>query len=202
MNKLLPCAALATFLLSACNKPADTTTSEAPATVAAATDTPAAPVAEPAPATASPAPEAAMPAAPDANAAAANSDAEMDKAIDDALGDHATYRRVMEDFQKAVAAKDATAASALVHYPIDVEIAGKKTQLKNPSAFVKEYDKFMTPDIAKAITGTRYADAFANYKGVMLGRGEVWINGICKDSACKNVDVKVVTIQSTSDLSP
>ena len=30
----------------------------------------------------------------------------------------------------------------------------------------------------------------------MLGRGEVWINGICLDDACRTSEVKVVTIQS------
>lgn len=200
MNKLLIGTALATLLLGACNKQADTVAAQTTVAPAATADLPAAPAAE-ASAT-PPAAAAAVPAAAAANAPVANSDADMDKAIDDALGDHATYRKVMEEFQKAVAAKDANAASALVHYPIGVEIAGKNTVLRNAPAFVKEYDRFMTPDIAKAIVDTRYADAFVNYKGLMLGRGEAWINGICKDNACKNVDVKVVTLQSTSDLSP
>jgi hypothetical protein len=197
MEKLLLGTAFAALLLSACNKPADTAAPQTPVAAAATADLPAAPAESVA---AQPVPGTAVPAA--ANAPVANSDADMDKAIDDALGDHATYRKVMEDFQKAVAAKDATAASLLVHYPIGVEIAGKNTVLRNASAFVKEYDRFMTPDIAKAIVDTRYADAFVNYKGVMLGRGEAWINGICNDNACKDVDVKVVTLQSTSDLSP
>ena len=35
--------------------------------------------------------------------------------------------------------------------------------------------------------------------GVMFGNGEVWLNGICKDDACADFDVKIVTIQSTAD---
>jgi len=46
----------------------------------------------------------------------------------------------------------------------------------------------------------KYGDFFINYQGVMFGRGEVWINGICADSGCKQFDVKVVTIQDTSYL--
>ncbi|MET0580624.1 MAG: hypothetical protein ABWX88_00315 [Pseudoxanthomonas sp.] len=205
MNKFSFGIALTALMLGACSKPADPVAPETAAATPAPADeaTPAATepaVTEPA----VPAPVAAAPVAPDSEAAApaATSDADMDKAIDAALGDHAAYRKVMEDFQKAVAAKDAKAASVLVHYPIGVDIAGKNKVLKNAAAFVENYDKFMTPEIARAIIDTRYAEAFVNYKGVMLGRGEAWINGICKDNACKNVDVKVVTIQSTADLSP
>jgi len=60
----------------------------------------------------------------------------------------------------------------------------------------------MTPEIAKAITDTRYADVLVNYKGVMLGNGEAWINGICEHTACKNVEVKVVALQSPVVPSP
>jgi hypothetical protein len=45
-----------------------------------------------------------------------------------------------------------------------------------------------------------YGDLFINDQGVMFGRGEVWINGICADSGCKRFDVKVVTIRGTSYL--
>ncbi len=41
-----------------------------------------------------------------------------------------------------------------------------------------------------------------NDQGVMLGQGEMWINGVCLDTACKRVDVKIVTIQPRSPLSP
>jgi hypothetical protein len=32
----------------------------------------------------------------------------------------------------------------------------------------------------------------------MLGHGEAWINGLCRDNTCKDVEVRVVTIQPTS----
>jgi hypothetical protein len=194
----------AVFLLGACARPQQDP--QAPA-ASEAKATPATKVSEPAARTSAPTPAPAPDTASEATAAgsvaaATGSDADVDKAIDASLGDHAIYRKVIEDFQKAVVDKDAQAASALVHYPISVDIDGKNRVLRNEAAFVENYERFMTPEIAQAITGTRYGDAFVNYKGVMLGRGEAWINGICKDDACKNVDVKVVTLQSTSDLSP
>ncbi len=202
MSRSIVASAWITALLSACQPHAETTAADAPAvTEPAVSSAPSATTDPSATDTGAAAIDAAAPTAtiPDA---AGTSEADVDKAIDDALGDHATYRKVMEDFQKAVAAKDASATAALVHYPVVVEIAGKNTVLKDAAAFVEDYDKFMTPEIVKAITDTRYTDVMVNYKGVMLGQGEAWINSICKDNACRNVDVKVITIQPKSDLSP
>jgi hypothetical protein len=56
----------------------------------------------------------------------------------------------------------------------------------------------MTPPIAEAIKRQKYSQLMVNYKGVMFGNGEAWVNGICKDDACKDVDVRVVALQPTS----
>lgn len=188
MNKLI-CATVAAILLSACDKPS-------PAPVAPAADSPSstAPTAEPAaPETATAAPEAAAPASAAATDPAG--DKATDDAIDNALGDHVRYRDVIDRFQKAVADKDAKAVAALVHYPFGATIDGKSVVIKDPAGFVAHYDKIVTSPIADAIVKQKYADLFVNYKGVMFGSGQAWLNAICKDNACKAFDVKVVTIQ-------
>jgi len=128
-------------------------------------------------------------------------DSDGDKAVNDAidenLGDHTRYEAVIHQFQSAVAQGDKQAVASLVQYPFDTQIDGKSRRLKAPSEFVASYDDIVTPAIANAITSQKYADLFVNYKGVSFGNGEAWINGICKDGACKEFDVKVVTIQST-----
>ncbi|MBC7991490.1 MAG: hypothetical protein H7Y19_18180 [Luteimonas sp.] len=113
------------------------------------------------------------------------------------LGDHAAYRPVIDAFQQAVAAKDAQAVSKLVDYPFTASIGGQRTKIAAAEAFVAQYDRIVTPAIARAIGEQRYGSLFVNAKGVMFGRGEAWINGVCKDAACKNVDVRVVAIQPT-----
>lgn len=195
MNKFTTLAftasTLALLALAGCNKPG-AATAETPAADAAPAAT--ADMASPAPAA-----DAAAPVADAASAdaaAPAGDEAAVDQSIDNVLGDHATYRRVIADFQKAVAGHDAAAVASLLHYPIGVDIAGKNAVIKDAAEFTRDYDKFMTPQIAKAIIDTRYADVMVNDKGVMLGQGQAWVNGICKDSACKDVDVKVVTLQS------
>lgn len=119
----------------------------------------------------------------------------VNQTIDQQLGDHTKYQTVIVALQKAVAAKDAKGVAALVSYPIGVKVNGKETNIKSAAAFEKHYSAIMTPEITKAVNDQKYEDLFVNYQGIMFGDGQVWINGICKDDACKNFDVKVQTIQ-------
>ena len=196
--KLRLLATMSALLLSACDSHPPAEPAKAPS--AAAKVAPEAPA--PAAQTPSP-PMAASNAAPaEANApaqAAPIGDPAADQAVSDAidssLGDHQRYRPVIDAFQAAVAANDAARVATLVHYPIGVDIDGKPVVLKNEQEFVARYAQFMTPDIRDAIVATQYADLFVNYKGIMFGSGQAWINGICKDDRCKAFEAKVVTLQ-------
>ncbi|MFT3669651.1 MAG: hypothetical protein QM795_13985 [Pseudoxanthomonas sp.] len=120
---------------------------------------------------------------------------EMDKAIDDALGDHAAYRKLLEDLQVAVKNNDKAGVAALVDFPLEVTVAGKKTRVRNASEFAANYDGIMADEIKKAITEQRYEELTVNWQGVMIGNGQVWLNGICVDKACKQSSPRVVTLQ-------
>ena len=91
--------------------------------------------------------------------------------IDQLLGDHTKYEAVI------------------------TKIKGKNTLVKSPKTFVKNYDAIMTPKITDAVTKQDYEKLFVNATGIMFGDGQVWVNGVCKDKACKNFDAKVITIQ-------
>jgi hypothetical protein len=131
-----------------------------------------------------------IPAAP-----AAAQETSVDQSIDALLGDHEKFKTVIVALQTAVAAHDAAGVATLVRYPITLRINGKKMVIRSAKDFVKHYDAIVTPEIARAVTEEKYADLFVNSQGVMFGNGEVWLNGICRDSACKTFDVKVITIQ-------
>jgi hypothetical protein len=72
---------------------------------------------------------------------------------------------------------------------------GKPLKIADAAEFVREYDRIVTPDIARAITTQKYSQLMVNYKGVMFGNGEAWVNGICVDDACKDFNVRVVALQ-------
>lgn len=117
------------------------------------------------------------------------------QSIDQLLGDHTKYEAVINALQKAVAAHDAAGVAELVSYPIGVSVNGKETHIKSAKAFAEHYDGIFTPSITKAVTDQKYEDLFVNYKGIMFGDGQVWINGICHDNACKEFDAKIIAIQ-------
>ncbi|HEY5804207.1 MAG TPA: hypothetical protein VIT90_10990 [Lysobacter sp.] len=182
--------------------PAGPAVPAAPAAAAAATPAPAAPATDaPAPdSTAAAAP--AAPAAPDAKTAApAETEAaainEVNASIDSSLGDHGRYEPLIHDFQAAVVNADKDAVARMVHYPFGATIDGKTRVIKDPAGFVASYDRIFTPDIVKVVREQKYGDLFVNYKGIMFGSGQVWINGICAKNSrnCEQFEAKVVTIQ-------
>lgn len=128
-------------------------------------------------------------------AAAVDDPAAVNQSIDDVLGDHVRYETVIRQLQQSVAARDAAAVASLVDYPFSTVRDGEPLKVADAEAFVREYDRIVTPAIADAITKQKYSQLMVNYKGVMFGNGEAWVNGICRDNACKDVDVRVVALQ-------
>jgi hypothetical protein len=128
--------------------------------------------------------------------ALAQSDKEMNVKLDELLGQHEVYHSFFTDLKKAVSASDKNAVAAMVHYPITVSIGGKDVKIKSGKDFVSHYDHVFSDKIVTAIEKQNYAALFANDQGIMIGDGEVWINGICLDHDCKKQAVKIVTINS------
>jgi hypothetical protein len=126
----------------------------------------------------------------------------LDKSIDLSVGSHVKVQKLLTDLQQAVSLHNAPAVAALVHYPIKVNPGKHPITIKNPKAFIKDYDRIITPDIAAAIYKQKYDALFVNSQGVMIGDGEVWITGFCLDKNCKNSDIKIGTIQDTKNLKP
>lgn len=130
-------------------------------------------------------------------ARAGNTD--TDDWIDNSLvGNHLQYRATFDQLQQGVRGNDPAKVAATVRYPIKVTIKGKRTTIKSAGVFIRRYADIISPDIASVIKSQKYADVMLNNQGMMLGNGEIWINGICRNQACSKVDVKVITIQHTT----
>lgn len=136
----------------------------------------------------SPAPDAA--ATPAAPATAGASD--VRQRIDQVLGDAAQYEAVFNAFQKAVNGGDRAAVVEEVRFPLNIANGAKIT---GPGEFQRNYERILTPAVRKAIAAQKFDDVMVNQQGVMLGDGQVWLNGTCLDQACSRTEVKVVTIQ-------
>ncbi|HDS1551590.1 TPA: hypothetical protein QEK98_003866 [Stenotrophomonas maltophilia] len=170
-----------------------------PALLLAACSQPAAPPAEPAVdapppmeanAAATPAaePTAAAPAVPEAEAPAEDARAR----IESLLGDAAQFEKVFNAFKAAVVGGDRAAVVEQVRFPLNIS-DGKK--ITGPGEFQRNYEKIITPAVVKAVSEQDFGKAFVNQQGVMIGSGQVWLNGQCLDQACTKIEVKVITIQ-------
>lgn len=173
-----------------------------PALMLAACSQPAAPPAEPAAdapppmeasAPATPATSATEPAASAAAAPAAEAPAEDARArIETLLGDAAQFEKVFNAFKAAVVGGDRAAVVEEVRFPLNVG-GGKK--ITGPGEFQRNYEKIITPAVVKAVSEQDFGKVFVNQQGVMIGSGQVWLNGQCLDQACTKTEVKVITIQ-------
>jgi hypothetical protein len=126
----------------------------------------------------------------------------LDKSIDLSVGDHVKVQQLLTHLQQSVASHNAPSVAGLVHYPIKVNPGKKPFTIKNEKAFIKDYDRIITHDIQDAILKQKYENLFVNSQGAMIGDGEVWITGFCRDKSCKQSDIKIGTIQDTKNLKP
>lgn len=147
----------------------------------------------------SPAPDAAAPAAgaaapPTAGAAdtPASANGDVRQRIEQVLGDAAQYETVFNAFQKAVNGGDRAAVVEEVRFPLNIANGARIT---GPGEFQRNYERILTPAVRKAIAAQKFDDVMVNQQGVMIGDGQVWLNGTCLDQACSRTEVKVVTIQ-------
>ena len=75
-------------------------------------------------------------------------------------------------------AGDKNAVAAQVHYPIRVKLNQKTTEIKDKAAFVKNYDAIFTDKVQQALLDQKVEETFVNYKGVMVGNGELWFTAV------------------------
>lgn len=104
----------------------------------------------------------------------------------------------MKDFlkklQTALSANDKAAVAGMIKYPFKIYKDGvEKKSYPSEKEFVKDFDKFFTADVKKAVSDATYDSLFINAKGVMIGNGEVWMSGW--DEKLNPGPVKIIAVQ-------
>ena len=66
--------------------------------------------------------------------------------------------------------------SSMISFPLKVYVNRKKMTIKNDWSFIKYYNQIFNTKVKASIIHQPLADIFANSKGLMIGRGEIWIN--------------------------
>lgn len=123
-------------------------------------------------------------------------EASVDQQIENLLGPASDYKELFYAFKVALEEGKSDIVVSLVNYPITVRIDGSEETYSSEDELLAAYDDVFTDAIREAVANQDYGDLFVNSEGVMIGNGQVWITGICDDSACTTALPRIMTIQS------
>ena len=123
-------------------------------------------------------------------------EASVDQRIETLLGDAADYKELFYAFKVALEEGKSDIVVSLVSYPITVSIDGEEATYSSEQELLDGYDSVFTETVVEAVSNQEYGDLFVNSEGVMIGNGEVWLSGICEDTACTSAPPRVAVLQS------
>jgi len=99
-------------------------------------------------------------------------------------------RAFLVALQKAVASDDRRKVASMIRYPL-VAPAGRRNLLfRTPASLAASYQLIFTAALKKTIAEARTECLFANWKGVMIHDGEIWMG------ARSNGDLQIIAINS------
>jgi hypothetical protein len=108
------------------------------------------------------------------------------------INDGAAFEAAFKEIQKYIAEDNKEKVAEYVNYPLNVFGKNSKASIKDKAEFIANYDKIITPEVKKAVAAQRVEELFVNYKGVMVGSGQVWILPITE----KTEQYKIFTINN------
>jgi hypothetical protein len=92
----------------------------------------------------------------------------------------AEVQNMIYQLKTAVTRKDRQAACRLITYPVEVG----RLKVRTVAQCKTHYNKIFTAKVTKVIQEQQFQDLFVSWRGVMMGNGEVWMQGVCPDSNC------------------
>jgi hypothetical protein len=99
------------------------------------------------------------------------------KRYNDTEANDTTVENYMKKVKTAIVNQNKAWLSTQVTYPFTVFTPNGKTKnLKNKQEFISNYKLIVSESLKKRIADICTCHLFMNYRGVMLGNGEVWIN--------------------------
>lgn len=118
------------------------------------------------------------------------------------FGEHEKHLAFFHELKESVVRDDKRAIAALVRYPLEVFVGGRRTVVRSPAEFVKRYHEIFNDNVVRAVKAQEADALFANWQGVMLGNGQVWFSGICaaknRDKPCADMAIKVIAVNTNA----
>lgn len=102
-------------------------------------------------------------------------------------------RSFLTNLQATVAQHDSRAICAMAAYPLRTRVPGRVT---TADICRRNYAQIFNARVVAAIRNQKFETLFANYPGVMVGNGEVWIAGISRNKGCASYDLRIITVNN------
>ncbi len=101
-------------------------------------------------------------------------------------------KNFLASLQKNLKDNAINAIAAEVNYPLRMNGNGSTTMIKNNKDFVKNFTTIFTDNVRNAVLQQDPNKLFANYQGVMIGNGQVWIANYAKPNYNAKILIKTV----------
>ena len=126
----------------------------------------------------------------------------IEKRMDFLFGEHEKHLAFFHELKDSVVRDDKRAVAGLVRYPLNVFVGGRRTVVRSPAELVKRYHEVFNDNVVGAVKAQEADALFANWRGVMLGHGQVWFAGICaaknRDKPCADMAIKVIAVNTNA----
>jgi len=100
-------------------------------------------------------------------------------------------RAFFNDLKSALIGEQKEQVASFVAYPVSVYAGEKEIVLKNAKEFLSKYNQVITAKVRSVIQHQNPDDLVKNWRGVMVGDGEMWFARIKPDGA-KQFEYKII----------
>src|SRR3989339_644910 len=102
--------------------------------------------------------------------------------------------------QNAVKNDNYSKLSKLISYPIKLlNNHGHSVKILDEKDFVENFgSKFVDSKWKNIIVQQRVDNLFSNWRGVMIGSGEIWFSGLCSNKECSKYEIKIIGINQSA----
>ena len=90
------------------------------------------------------------------------------------IDDAAEFEKVFNTVKSFVAKGEKEKVAEYVNYPL----TSANITVTSKEEFIKSYDSIITEDVKNALINQKVEETFVNYKGVMVGNGQIWFSAI------------------------
>jgi hypothetical protein len=97
-------------------------------------------------------------------------------------------RLFLQQLQNAVAADDRSWIADHIKYPITVTLGGEREVLEGKDEVLAHYGEIINRRVRDAVLAQRFETLFKNWRGTMIGNGELWFfHGLEGSDLCREV---------------